>query len=174
VSSRIFKQHRNISWIASLTTSEPATVFVEIPAEKSARLRTLVKYGMTISQVAEVYQVSIETIERMLLKPIRPRPDRTGCLLITLCGGDREARRAGMRGCHSPGSGRTTAPGSSWPQSTRIVQRKRRPTPRSRGAERFLHAGRGCSYPIAVAAEAASDFNPEGPIAARGIQGALR
>jgi hypothetical protein len=50
-------------------TSEPATVLVEIPAEKSARLRTLVKYGMTISQVAEVYQVPIETIERMLRKP---------------------------------------------------------------------------------------------------------
>jgi hypothetical protein len=33
-----------------------------------------------------------------------------------------------MRGCHSPGTGRITAPGSSWPQSTRIVQRKRRPT----------------------------------------------
>src|SRR5260370_33944638 len=33
-----------------------------------------------------------------------------------------------MRGCHSSGTGRITAPGSSWPQSTRIVQRKRRPT----------------------------------------------
>jgi len=33
-----------------------------------------------------------------------------------------------MRGYHSPGSGRITAPGSSWPQSTRMVQRKRRPT----------------------------------------------
>ena len=33
-----------------------------------------------------------------------------------------------MRGCHSPGAGRITAPGSSWPQSIRIVQRKRRPT----------------------------------------------
>jgi hypothetical protein len=49
-------------------TSEPATV-AEIPAKMSARLRTLVKYGMTISQVAEVYQVPIETIERMLRKP---------------------------------------------------------------------------------------------------------
>jgi hypothetical protein len=38
------------------------------------------------------------------------------------------SRRSGMRGCHSPGSGRVTAPGSSWPQSMRIVQRKRRPT----------------------------------------------
>jgi hypothetical protein len=33
-----------------------------------------------------------------------------------------------MRGCHAPGSGRITAPGSIWPQSTRMVQRKRRPT----------------------------------------------
>ena len=33
-----------------------------------------------------------------------------------------------MRGCHSPGTGRITAPGSSRPQSIRIVQRKRRPT----------------------------------------------
>jgi hypothetical protein len=49
-------------------TSEPATV-AEIPAKISARLGTLVKYGMTISQVAEVYQVPIETIERMLRKP---------------------------------------------------------------------------------------------------------
>ena len=49
-------------------TSEPATV-AEIPAKKSARLRTLVKYGMTVSQVAEVCQVPIETIERMLRKP---------------------------------------------------------------------------------------------------------
>jgi GMC oxidoreductase len=31
----------------------------------------------------------------------------------------------GMRGCHSPGTGRITALGSSWAQSTRIVQRKR-------------------------------------------------
>ena len=49
-------------------TSEPATA-AEIPAKKSARLRTMVKYGMTVSQVAEVYQVPIETIERMLRKP---------------------------------------------------------------------------------------------------------
>src|SRR4051812_23328342 len=48
-------------------TSEPATP-PEIPANKSARLRTLVKYGMTVSQVAEVYQVPIETIERMIRK----------------------------------------------------------------------------------------------------------
>jgi hypothetical protein len=29
-----------------------------------------------------------------------------------------------MRGCHSSGTGRITALGSSWPRSTRIVQRK--------------------------------------------------
>ena len=33
-----------------------------------------------------------------------------------------------MHGCHSPGSGRITAPGSSCPQSMRMVQRNRRPT----------------------------------------------
>ena len=38
------------------------------------------------------------------------------------------SRRSGICGCHSPGTGRITAPGSSWPQSTRIVQLKRRPT----------------------------------------------
>jgi hypothetical protein len=38
------------------------------------------------------------------------------------------SRRSGIRGCHSPRTGRITTPGSSWPQSTRIVQRKRRPT----------------------------------------------
>ena len=53
--------------VSPSATSEPATV-PEIPAKKSARLRTLVKYGMTVSQVAEVYQVPIETIERMIRK----------------------------------------------------------------------------------------------------------
>jgi hypothetical protein len=38
------------------------------------------------------------------------------------------SRRSGIRGCHWPDTGRITAPGSSWPQSTRIVQLKRRPT----------------------------------------------
>jgi hypothetical protein len=54
--------------VKASATSELATV-AEIPAKKSARLRTLLKYGMTLSQVAEVYQVPIETIERMLRKP---------------------------------------------------------------------------------------------------------
>jgi hypothetical protein len=53
--------------VEASATSEPATV-PEIPAKKSARLRTLLKYGMTVSQVAEVYQVPIETIERMIRK----------------------------------------------------------------------------------------------------------
>jgi hypothetical protein len=49
-----------------------------------------------------------------------------------------------MRGCHSPGSGRITAPGSSWPQSTRIVQRKRRPTSKV-DAMTALRARRGAT-----------------------------
>jgi hypothetical protein len=48
-------------------TPEPATA-PDILAKKSARLRTLVKYGMTVSQVAEIYRVPVEMIERMLRK----------------------------------------------------------------------------------------------------------
>src|SRR5258705_9444943 len=53
-----------------------------------------------------------------------------------------------MRGCHSPGSGRITAPGSSWPQSMRIVQRKRRPTPNvdSMMVLRARRGGTGSKY----------------------------
>src|ERR1700730_10790170 len=43
--------------------------------------------------------------------------------------GPRGDRPRGARACAQfAGSGRITAPGSSWPQSMRIVQRKRRPT----------------------------------------------
>jgi hypothetical protein len=38
----------------------------EIAAKKSARVRTLVKYGMTISQVAQLYRVPVETIAGIL------------------------------------------------------------------------------------------------------------
>jgi hypothetical protein len=47
--------------------SEPATAH-DIPAKKSAQLRTLVEYGMTVSQVADIYGVPVETIERILQK----------------------------------------------------------------------------------------------------------
>jgi len=33
-----------------------------------ARIRTWVKYGMTVSQVAQVYKVTVEEIERILRK----------------------------------------------------------------------------------------------------------
>src|SRR3984893_13357258 len=52
------------------------------------------------------------------------------------------SRRSGMRGCDSPGSGPITASGSSCPQSTRIVQRKRRPTSNV-GSMMVLRARRG-------------------------------
>ena len=35
---------------------------------KSAHIRTLVKYGMTAGQVAELYGVPVETVERLLRK----------------------------------------------------------------------------------------------------------
>jgi hypothetical protein len=37
-----------------------------ITATKSARVRTLVKYGMTVSQVAQLYRVPVETIADIL------------------------------------------------------------------------------------------------------------
>jgi len=37
-----------------------------IVAKKSARIRTLVKYGMTAAQVAEAYGVPVETIAQIL------------------------------------------------------------------------------------------------------------
>ena len=49
-------------------TLEPVPM-PEISAKRLARLRTLVKYGMTVSQVAEVYGVPVETIERLLREP---------------------------------------------------------------------------------------------------------
>jgi hypothetical protein len=48
-------------------TPEPATA-PDIPAKKAARVRTLVKYGMTVSQVADIYGVPVEAIERIIQK----------------------------------------------------------------------------------------------------------
>jgi hypothetical protein len=38
----------------------------EIPVSKFAHIRTLVKYGMTVSQVADVYGVAVGAIQRVL------------------------------------------------------------------------------------------------------------
>jgi hypothetical protein len=48
-------------------TSEPAMA-PDIPAKKFAQLRSRVEYGMTVSQVADVYRVPVDTIERILQK----------------------------------------------------------------------------------------------------------
>jgi hypothetical protein len=39
-----------------------------IPVKKQARVRTLLKYGMSPSQVADLYRVPVATIERILQK----------------------------------------------------------------------------------------------------------
>ena len=49
---------------APATPEQPAVP--EIPVKKRARVRTLVKYGMSPSQVADLYRVPIETIELIL------------------------------------------------------------------------------------------------------------
>lgn len=36
-----------------------------VPVKKLVRLRTLLKYGMTVSQLADLYSVPVETIERI-------------------------------------------------------------------------------------------------------------
>ncbi len=41
----------------------------EIPRSKFERIRGLVKYGMTVSQVAKVYGVAVDNIERILRQP---------------------------------------------------------------------------------------------------------
>ncbi|HJU16790.1 MAG TPA: hypothetical protein VJ770_10010 [Stellaceae bacterium] len=40
----------------------------EIPSTQFARIRTLVKYGMTPTQVAGIYGVAVDVIERILRK----------------------------------------------------------------------------------------------------------
>jgi hypothetical protein len=40
----------------------------EIPSSQFARIRALVKYGMTVSQVAEVHKVAVGEIARILRK----------------------------------------------------------------------------------------------------------
>ena len=41
---------------------------LEIPVKKRSRVRILVKYGMSVSQVADLYRVPVATIERILRK----------------------------------------------------------------------------------------------------------
>ena len=40
----------------------------EIARSQFARIRTLVKYGMTVAQVAELYGAAVDKIERILRK----------------------------------------------------------------------------------------------------------
>jgi hypothetical protein len=51
---------------ASVGPEQPAAP--EIPVNKRSRVRTLVKYGMSVSQVADLYRVPVATIERILRK----------------------------------------------------------------------------------------------------------
>jgi hypothetical protein len=40
----------------------------EIPASQFARIRTWMRYGMTVAEVAQIYEVTVEEIERNLQK----------------------------------------------------------------------------------------------------------
>jgi hypothetical protein len=50
---------------AAPVNPEPRTTR-EIPRSHHARIRTWVNYGLTVSQVAEVYGVAVGVIERIL------------------------------------------------------------------------------------------------------------
>jgi len=45
----------------------------EIPASQFGRVRTLTKYGMTRAQVAELYGVIVDEIEKIIRRPDQPR-----------------------------------------------------------------------------------------------------
>src|ERR1700759_1740861 len=54
--------------VANMSVSPESPTTPEIPIKKPAHLRTLVKYGMSISQIADLYGVPVETIRAMLRK----------------------------------------------------------------------------------------------------------
>jgi len=51
------------------STGPQPPVSGDIPASQLARIRTWVRYGMTVAQVAKVYGVPPDEIERVLRKP---------------------------------------------------------------------------------------------------------
>jgi hypothetical protein len=51
--------------VKAAVAPEPQTM-PEIPRTKFACIRSLVKYGMTVSQAAAVYGVAVDEIERIL------------------------------------------------------------------------------------------------------------
>jgi hypothetical protein len=64
-----------IAPVASVRREEAETPVIpepqatrEIARPQFARIRTLVKYGMTVAQVAEVYGAAVSEIERILRK----------------------------------------------------------------------------------------------------------
>ena len=58
-------RHEELVETPLATESQTARV---IPRSQFARIRALVKYGMTVSQVAEVYGANVVDIERVLRK----------------------------------------------------------------------------------------------------------
>jgi hypothetical protein len=54
--------------VADASVSPESHTTPEIPIKKPAHLWTLVKYGMSISQVAELYGVPVKTVRAMLRK----------------------------------------------------------------------------------------------------------
>lgn len=66
--SAVPAQSTRVEAIEAPVTREPPKPCQKIPASHLARIRTWLKYGMTIPQLAKVYGVTSSDIERMLRK----------------------------------------------------------------------------------------------------------
>ena len=51
---------------AAQVSTEPPITPIQIPSSQFARIRAWVKYGMTAAQVAGIYGVAVDAIERIL------------------------------------------------------------------------------------------------------------
>jgi hypothetical protein len=51
---------------AAQVSTEPSITPIQIPSSQFARIRAWVKYGMTAAQVAGMYGVAVDAIERIL------------------------------------------------------------------------------------------------------------
>jgi hypothetical protein len=62
ISSPAAARHEAVE--SPISREQPMTL--DIPASEFARIRTWIKYGMTVSQIAEVYGAAVADVERIL------------------------------------------------------------------------------------------------------------
>lgn len=60
---------KNRATLAATRNNDEESAAREIPIAHVARIRTWLKYGMKIAEVAQIYGVEVEDIDRVLTKP---------------------------------------------------------------------------------------------------------